>query len=457
MPSVTVQGATQGPMGEAGQTPSAVRSPLQPSTQPSTQPSPQPPIQPPIPLPESPKTASPEHSTRSQSLILGELAQLLNRVPQGLDPEARVQVSVAHGVVLAQVLEPLIARSPDGQPFSAITGLAWQPGGDRLVLMDAQGAVNLYDAQGKWLQTLEASNLGPALDLLWNPSGNQLITRHGSSKLAWWNGSGELLKTVSVPVPIASGDAIAWGWRPDGQQLAIAHPYQPRLWIWSGNQRQPASLTLPAIAHSLAWQPQPDGNLDASKLAIGLGDGTIVIASPNAQNAPAVPLSLDPKPWQAGDQPIVALAWRSDGQQLASVGATLSLWNRDGKILHRSGWPETFPIGTLSPAFRPVLQWQPEGNLLALLTAPRSNLWGDRANSPPAQTIGLWQLDPGQNQLQWVRRLEYSQGAFNAMTWQPDGSSLLTGDRHGTVRRWPLKPSAQRQTLCDNSPYCPSP
>ncbi|MEM9772486.1 MAG: WD40 repeat domain-containing protein, partial [Cyanobacteria bacterium P01_D01_bin.73] len=412
----------------------------------------------PPPMPESG-----DRSVPSRDALLKNLSELLTKAPFNPNPSLAAQIDVTHGATLAQLLDPLVVRSRVVGGFrtssvAPIQDLAWQPGGDRFGLIDYTGSAQIYDRDGKLLHRLDSLNRGRSLQLLWHPNGRTLMTRHSSGVVTLWDQDGNWQVSFRLPALITSNTAIAWAW--SGQHLAIAHPRRPRLWIWDttklGQSTSPKNtLQLPAIARSLAWQPVRNAaKNNVPRLAIGLANGTIALTT-DQQN-------LDSELWPAGDQPITAMAWkpvksgdRPQSHRLVSIGATIILWDGKGKAVHISDWPAAFPRTVLREESgltsrralsRQILQWQPQGNLLTLLTSPSS----DRP-----QGVGVWQLDSSGNKLNWIRSLDYSQGLFSAMAWRSDGSMLLTGDRTGIVRRWPLRRSTQKQLLCAETDHCP--
>ena len=315
-------------------------------------------------------------SVLSREALLENLSKLLDREPLNPNPTLAAQIDITHSATLAQLLDPLVqvpaanAANPNMQ--TPIQDLAWQPGGERFGLIDATGSAQVYSQDGELLFTLDSVSRGRSLQLLWSPNGEGLLTRHSSGVVVLWDQEGNPQSSLRIPALITSSTAVPWAWT--GQQLAIAHPQRRRLWIWDttvnlDRERSPKStLQLPAIAHSLAWQP---ADTEAKTLAIGLANGTIVTTTDQE--------TLNANPWLAGDQPVTALAWlpenlRSDRpqkQRLVSVGSTIILWNGDGKAVHISDWPtafpRSFPVKGQPPshqASRPlpqqILRWQPD-------------------------------------------------------------------------------------------------
>ena len=402
---------------------------------------------------ESPDGLAENRSVPSRDVLLENLATLLDRAPFDANPTLAAQIDITHGATLAQLLDPLV-QSPGTAAFnpnlrSPTQDLAWQPGGDRFGLIDYSGSVKIYSKNGTLIHRLDSVRRGRSRQLLWSPDGRLVLTYHSLGVVVLWDQSGKQKASFRVPVLINGDRAITWAW--NGRAVAIAHPQRRQLWIWDtedwetlGRRGSPSStVSLPAIARSLAWQLPDTGS---QTLAIGLENGTIVTTADRE--------TLAPTPWVAGDQPITALAWQPKNkplqdQRLVSIGATIIVWGSDGKAVHISDWPAAFPrmvAGNGRSPSQQILRWQPQGNLLALLTSP--------SGSRP-QGIGIWQWDVSGNTLNWVRSLDYSQGLFSAVTWRNDGTILLTGDRTGAVRRWPLRRSAQKQLMCSETDYCP--
>lgn len=272
-----------------------------------------------------------------------------------------------------------LAYSPDG---TMIAGA----GIDLLRVWDAQSGTTLIDFP-----------IGQthAFDVSWSPDSTKIISSSYDQYVRVWNVSdpgyspGQLLWEVR-PFPSEPNNVTLIGavsWRPNGQQIAIGgrssggsgptlkiwdadtftlvqelgggwwieeliwHPTEPQIAI-SGHNSSPIIVSLsdermelvgthlvPALA--MAW------NSDGSQLAAGYTDGSIIIWDTINNAEFTIMPAQDPNP-------IYQLAWSSDDTRIASAGTAVRVWNAaSGELL------ETPARGSLGVAF------SPDGNYVA--------------------------------------------------------------------------------------------
>jgi WD40 repeat protein len=239
---------------------------------------------------------------------------------------------------LAEQSEPLTFHSDAGTIFT----LSWSPDG----LYLASGSTSPDNALRVWnVQTGEeiftAANFGDdILAVAWNPDGSQIIavTAEGFTDA----GNGIVVGVVTREVNLMSFGAVTdIEWSPDGTRIAMtstgalgiydAFNFQPlaaypidREIYRSGLQNQPVRVS---------WSP------DASKIAIGMGDGRIFLL--RGDNAEFL-FMLEGSNYQGQERLlgwIYDLHFSSDGQELTSTSGdgSVRVWDmQTGSLLRET-------------------------------------------------------------------------------------------------------------------------
>jgi WD40 repeat protein len=162
-------------------------------------------------------------------------------------------------------------------------------------------------------------------------------------------------------------------------------------------------------ATSVAWRP------DGQVLASAYRDGTVRLWNPSTGSILRT-LGVG----EHSDIAIIgefidsvgAIAWRPDGQALASTSAddTVRLWDPSSGRLLRTLEGHTGYVTSVA--------WRPDGRLLASASADK--------------TVRLWAPSSGR----LLRTLEGHTYAVSSVAWRPDGQALASASRDKTVRLW---------------------
>ena len=200
-------------------------------------------------------------------------------------------------------------------------------------------------------------------------------------------------------------------WSPNGSKLASGlGDGTIRVWdVENGRQLQVLERHFDRLL-SVAWSP------NGSKLASGSGDGTIRIW--DAVNGSQLRVLRRRK------RSIISVAWSPDGTKLASGSDdnTIRIWDAESGsqlwvIEGHSNWVCS-------------VVWSPDGTKLA--------------SGSDDNTIRIWDAVNG-SQVQVLRGYRRS---INVIAWSPDSSRLsATGSRDGTIHIWDAESASQLQVL----------
>ena len=118
-----------------------------------------------------------------------------------------------------------------------------------------------------------------------------------------------------------------------------------------------------------------------------------------------------------GDEPVTSLAFRADGQQLASgVGSTVQLWEPDTDASTR---PRCWTPMARSPASPTA----PDGTALLVAAGEQVELWNLGVHDPSRSIANPVVLDG-------------HVGKVTAVAYSPDGHHFASASADGTARVW---------------------
>lgn len=220
----------------------------------------------------------------------------------------------------------------------AVRSLAWCPDG-RLISGGQDGITQFWKEKTFEKQQTLPNYRGFFHALAVTPDG-KLLVRGGSA-----------LDFVPIATPELyvrlreyGGTIVALAGSPDGKKVATASLDRSAIvWSWeNGTESRP--IPLEDWATAVCFSP------DSNTLAVGLGNGTIELYSPQTMRLAAR--------WIAHEGEVVGLAYRSDGGIIASCGADgrVRLW--EGPEREAASFVETAPIRSVAAG--------PDGNLLAV-------------------------------------------------------------------------------------------
>ncbi len=222
-----------------------------------------------------------------------------------------------------------MALSPDGQQIALSSGsrislgsanqqsrlqivdpfqqsrLAFRPDGKEIVAQTASrngtASFSLRDKAGNETARFSIKPDAPLLQFAFSPDGQRLASLSQTGTIQLWDRQGQAITTAKAP---AATQFLVFS--PDGQRLLSggSQAGQTCLWTIQANQLQQQSCQ--AMASRTAVFSR-----DGQQVALGLANGRIGLW--NLRDAITT--------WQAGQSPIVALAFSPDSQTLASGSA----------------------------------------------------------------------------------------------------------------------------------------
>lgn len=271
------------------------------------------------------------------------------------------------------------------RPRGFVRAIAASPDGRHVALASDDGAVRVFDrhSPSSGLSRLfPAESPSPApRSLAWNPDGELLASASAQPDRPidlWdWRAGRRVAELRGH-----AGEVVALAWSPDGRTLASAGR-DARLALWSreGLLRR-AVDTLKVEPRALDWHPS------GTRLTVGAHDGTVIDFDLEGE--------ASDRPHAEFAEPILALAWRPTGDQLAVVtqGHTLRVFAPS-----RDAAPRTLAELRISAPFR-SLAWIDDGQSLIVVTNQGPLVWKQGAAAfatmsagppiPEAWAAGAW-------------------------------------------------------------------
>ena len=219
--------------------------------------------------------------------------------------------------------QPVAQRRPS-EPASGFTCVAFEPGGERLLIGNSRGELTSWDIRSGRLHATVETAVGPVTQLQFSPDGKLLATAHrdGTILLGQTETLATRTKLAGHTHPVES---LAFS--PDGRFLASATHSEPAARTWDVGTGQPVrTLEVEQGASAVSFSQ------DGKTLAVGDRKGPLHVFECDTGEQPIPPL---PAPFY-GDP--AALDYAPDGGKLAvaySGGQLLVLDSATGRELSR--------------------------------------------------------------------------------------------------------------------------
>ncbi len=308
----------------------------------------------------------------------------------------------------------------------------------------ARGEVKLWDLGARKERATLVNKLGKAGRLALSPDGRTLavgVSQFEREKGGWTGGielwDAKTGRSSGVLQHAKPRGVFALAYSPDGKTLAALEIGQDgkenrqNVTLWDVAEARVRASLPEERGHCLAWSP--DGKVLARGVYLFKGrevTGTEVrlwdVSAGKERPALTNPGSKNP---------LRSLAWSPDGRTLAGTDYTgaITLWDVDqGRV--RATLPSEGERVVLALAFAP------DGKTLAAAVGNRSS----RSYEPGL--IALWDAGTG-------RRLDTLTGHRSdvfAVAYYPDGRTLVSGGRDGTVRLWDVSERSAKRPPADN-------
>ncbi|MEO1207976.1 MAG: TIR domain-containing protein [Cyanobacteria bacterium J06638_20] len=360
-----------------------------------------------------------------------------------------------------------------------VVSVGFSPNGELLASGGKDGALKLWQADGKLLHDLEGHE-GGVWGLAFSPDDQHLISGGADNVLRIWDLDGKLLQTLEGHE--ATITSVAYS--PDGQTIASAS-VDSTVRLWNAEGDSLAILddhgdTVVSVALS------PDGQVVASSDV----EGNITLWTIDGEKKTVI---------EGHEGPVWNVTYSPDGEILASVGAdgAIKLWNPEGEWLNTlEGHRDDVEGIAFSPdgnfivsggADHTVRLWRRDGTPISVLQGHTDWVWSV-AVSPDGQTIvsgggdnvvSLWQLSDLFKALEghptevwdvafspdetliatavgdgsvWVwdqagglkQTIEAHTGGVEQVTFSPDSQTLVSASWDNTIKLWDLDGTLQR-------------
>ncbi|MFT4638112.1 MAG: WD40 repeat protein/serine/threonine protein kinase [Verrucomicrobiales bacterium] len=284
--------------------------------------------------------------------------------------------------------------------------LALNPQGNLLASGGRDGEVAIWDRVSGDCQVRFVSHVGPVMSVSWSADGRYLVSGGEDHSVAVWDVADRRLK---ARLSRHASPVVEVAWHPSRASFASAGSLgSVALWDWSENGAQlSGEVTVPEMVHSITWTH------GGERLAIGHGSVNMSI------------FQWDLKSGKVTEEACILyhkcetkLAWNEalGVMAMSYSNQRISLW-RVEQAEHYPGTPYYKEFGHLRTIRQ--LAWKPDGSP-QLVSA--GNDW----------LVKLWNLETRAAPI----ILRGHRGHVMAVTWAPDGKSIISGGRDGELRFW---------------------
>nr|MDT0662829.1 Hsp70 family protein [Micromonospora sp. DSM 115978] len=286
----------------------------------------------------------------------------------------------------------------------AVSGVAFDPDGETLTTVSADGTVRRWDT-GRWqlIGTPLTDHTGAVNDVAFAPDGEMFATAGYDWAVRFWDPTGG--EPVGQPMTRHRGMIFAVAFSPDGSILASAGA-DDVVRLWDVASQEPLGEPLSGhrgVILDIAFSP------DGSLLASASLDGTVRLWDVASTEQVGDPID-------AHRGAARAVAFDADGGVFATAGddGTVRLWDRARRT------PVGEPLTGPTKAIRAVAFHQDNGMLVAAGDDRTVFRW----NLPDRKPIG--------------KPLAGHTTRINDLAFSPDGRTLATAGDDRTIRLWSI-------------------
>ncbi len=319
----------------------------------------------------------------------------------------------------------------------AVHGLAFDPDGKRLALVDAANRIHVWSFAGTEERTWTETDA--CFAVAYSPTGDRMVTAGQQGAVRVWDArTGAMLATLSG-MPGHKAAAVAFS--PDGRTV-VAAGAAGEVWVWELENHGGGSVLRRGALH-LAGSPEGNRVADSGSGETVVRDGVggkvlrrIPAGAPAAALGPWGKLlalgdaggavrMIDAgsgqqiRQWQAGGEAITSLSFSAAGELLATVsGHTARVWDAGtGAARQTISAPEVINRAVFSP----------DGRYLAVGA-------GTTGRALPGGAATLWDVSTGQPARRLEPEWEFGE-CVQSVAFSPDGKRIAAGECYtGTVR-----------------------
>ncbi len=314
------------------------------------------------------------------------------------------------------------------QAGGTVTGIAYSPDGSTVITASGDRAIRLWDAPSGTLEDTFTGHAGTVRLLAYSPDGTAIATAGGEDHTVrvWDAATGA--QTAEVSGHIGKVKAIAYS--PDGTRLATMDEGSAvHLWDTAKWQERVLETGRELWAGTLAYSRDGATIVTAARGRGAQRDDGIVQLWTAATGEPTAELSVP------DTAHIDALALSPDGSVIAVSSTRWAHASRPGAEQAEHSF-QLYAVASGQPAgdamtsthLMGCLAVSPDGASLAFADGDAARIWDIKGERPTITLTGHG-------------------GYLDSIAYSPDGTSLATASRDGTVRLWEAATGQHRATL----------